>query len=263
MHPSTVKRKLAAGEPVLAAKANFMCPQVVELIGSLGYDCLWLCNEHLSLDASRLDHLLTAARASGMDTMLRRALGGSYADLLQPLELGVHGFMFPRVRSVAQLRQAVADVKFPPEGRRGLDGVNADAEFGLLPLGDYLARANRETFLVAQIEDAESLALVDEVAALPGIDVVFIGHGDLALSLGIPGQVRDPRILAAIEQVAEACRRHGKHAGIPARDPEDAAALLRRGFRFFTTGGDYRFVKNGLLQTREAYQAAGFTFRTP
>lgn len=261
MNPSIVKCKLANNDPVLVVKSNFMSPAIVEMMGTMGFDCLWLCNEHLPVDISRLDHMVTAARASGMDVVLRRPLGGSYADFLQPLEMGVHGFMIPRVRSVDLLRQAVADIKFPPEGKRGLDGVNADAEFGLLDLEDYLARANRETFIVAQIEDGESLALVDEVAAMPGIDVVFIGHADLSLSLGIPGQLRDPRIMEAIDLVAKACRKHGKHAGIPARDPDDAAMLMDKGFRFFSGASDYRFVKNGLLETRDAFGKVGFLFR--
>jgi 4-hydroxy-2-oxoheptanedioate aldolase len=261
MNPSIVKRKLAANEPVLAAKVNFMSPQIVEMMGMLGYDCLWICHEHLYSDPSRLDHMVTAARAAGMDVMLRRAMGGAYTDFLQPLELGVHGFMLPRVRSLELLRQTLNEIKFPPEGKRGLDGASADADFGLLELPAYLARANRETFVVAQIEDTEALELVDDIAALPGVDVVFIGHADLALALGIPGQIRDPQVLEAIDRVAEACRRHGKHAGIPARDAADAAALMEKGFRFFTTGADFRFVRDGLLQTKEAFGQVGFSFR--
>ena len=260
MNSSVIKEKLRRNEPTLAAKVNFSSPQIVEMMGTMGFDCLWLGNEHLWADVSRIDHMILAARASGMDAMIRRTMGG-YDDLLQPLEMGVHGFMIPRVRSVEYIKEVVDYVKFPPEGRRGLDGVNADADFGLLPLEEYLARANRETFIVAQIEDREALPLIDEIAAVPGVDVLFIGHGDLSLSLGIPGQVRDDRILTAIDHVAAACRKHGKHAGIPARDAEDAAALMERGFRFFTCPGDYSFVRRGFEQTKDRFKSVGFTFR--
>lgn len=261
MNPSVVKRKLNAGEPVLAAKVNFMSPAIVEMMGMMGYDCLWLGNEHLSADISRIDHMITAARAAGMDTMLRRNMAG-YHELLQPLELGAHGFMIPRVRDLSYLRQVVDMVKFPPVGHRGLDGVNADADFGLKPLDEYLAWANEQTFIVAQIEDASALELVEEVASMPGVDVVFVGHGDLALSLGIPGQLREGRILEAIRRVGRACVAHGKAAGIPSRSPDDAAELMDQGYRFFTMGADYGFVKNGLLAARDAYRRVGFTFRT-
>ena len=260
MNPSVVKRKLRANEPVLAAKVNFMSPAIVEMMGMIGFDCLWLGNEHLYADISVIDHMVLAARATGMDTMIRRTMAG-YDDLLQPLEMGVHGFMIPRVRSVEYIKQVVSYVKFPPEGRRGLDGVNADADFGLVPLEEYLERANRETFIVAQIEDVEALAIIEEVAALPGVDVVFIGHGDLALSMGIPGQVRDEKVQQAIGRVAGACATHGKHAGIPAKDPDDARALMAKGFRFFTIGGDYSFVRRGLEAARAGFEDVGFSFR--
>ena len=260
MNPSIVKKKLANGEPVLAAKVNFMSPQIVEMMGKMGYDCLWLGNEHLYADISRIDHMVTAARASGMDTMIRRNMAG-YDDVLQPLEMGVHGFMIPRVRRIDYLKEVVENIKFPPDGKRGLDGVNADADFGLIDLKEYIARSNEQTFIVAQIEDAEALEIIEDVAALRGIDVVFIGHGDLALSLGTPGDLRNPHIKKAIDRVAEACRRHGKVAGIPSTGPEDARQLMEQGYGFFAIGGDFGFVKNGLLETKRRYGEIGFTFR--
>jgi 4-hydroxy-2-oxoheptanedioate aldolase len=260
MHPSIVKRKLRDGKPVLAAKSNFMSPRIVEMMGLVGFDCLWICNEHLSLDMRDLDHAILACRASGMDTMLRRNVAG-YHDLLQPLELGVHGFMIPRVRSVEYLRKIVEYVKFPPAGRRGLDGVNADAEFGLLPVAEYTRRANDETFIVAQIENPEALDILDGIASIDGIDVLFVGQGDLSLALGIPGQVRHDSIIRATEKVLEACAKHGKTAGIPALSAEDAQKLMSKGFRFFTTGADYRFIRNGLLALRKDFSEIGFTFR--
>jgi len=260
MNPSIVRRKLQAAEPFLAAKVNFLHPHIVEMMGLIGFDCLWICNEHLSLDLRDLDHVTLACRAAGMDTMLRRNVV-NYQDLLQPLEMGVHGFMIPRVRSVDYLKKVVEYVKFPPLGRRGLDGVNADAEFGLLPVEQYTKRSNDQTFIVAQIEDPEALEIVDEVAAVEGIDVLFLGQGDLSLGLGIPGQVRHEMILRATDSVLSACARHGKTAGIPALSADDARTLMARGFRFFTTGADYRFIRNGLLALRKEFTDIGFTFR--
>lgn len=259
MHPSIVKRKLAAGQPVLAGKANFGSPQIPEMMGMMGFDCVWLCTEHLYMDASRLDHLACAARAAHIDVMLRRNMG-SYRDLLQPLEMGVHGFMIPRVKDAAYLKNVVDMVKFPPMGDRGLDGVNADADFGLLPMERYIERENRETFLVAQIEDPEALDNLEEIASVDHVDVLFVGPGDLSLQFGIPGKLRDPRVLDACDRVVDACRRHGKAAGTTTPDAEDAKKLMDRGFRFFGTGADYRFVKNGLLGVKESFSRIGFTF---
>lgn len=260
MNPSIVKRKLAAGEPVLAAKSNFNSPAIVEMMGMIGFDCLWICNEHLYPTDEMLDHLVRAARASGMDVMLRRNMAG-YHELLRPLEMGVHGFMIPRVTDPAYLQKVVANVKFPPVGNRGLDGVNADADFGLLPVSQYVERSNRETFIVAQIEEPAALERLDEIAAIEGIDVLLVGPGDLSLQLGIPGQIRDPRILKALDDVAAACQSHKKVAGTTTASAEDARQLMDRGYRFFGTGADYGAVKNHLLSVKESFGSIGFSFR--
>jgi 4-hydroxy-2-oxoheptanedioate aldolase len=204
--------------------------------------------------------MVLACRATNMDTMLRRNISG-YHDLLQPLEMGVRGFMIPRVRSVDYIKRIVEDVKFPPLGKRGLDGVNADANFGLTPVKDYMRISNYQSFIVAQIEDAEAIPLIDQIAAVEGVDVVFIGQGDMSLSMGITGDVRHPRIVEVMDKVVESCEKHGKTAGVPALNAEDAAVRIKNGFGFFTTGADYRFIKNGLLSLRKDFSSIGFTFR--
>ncbi len=260
MHRSNVKRKLKQNEPVLAAKVNFMAPQIAELVGLVGFDCLWICNEHISADIGLINQMVVAARSAGMDTLIRRNVSG-YHDLLQPLELGVHGLMIPRVRDVDYIKRVVEYAKFPPLGKRGLDGVNADSDFGLISMGGYLKRANEETFIVAQIEDPEAVSIIDAVAAVEGVDVLFVGIGDLSLGFGIPGQFRHESILEIIDRTAEACAKHGKIPGTPAMDPEDTARLIEKGYRFFTMGADYRFIKNGLLKAREEFSSLGFSFR--
>jgi len=262
MNSSVVKAKLKKGEPALMLKSNFLSPRVVEMLGYLGYDCLWLCNEHLAMDESTLDSLVLAARSMGMDVALRRNMG-SYEDLLRPLEMGVQGFMIPRVRSVDYIKRVVDYVKFPPLGHRGVDAVNVDADYGFLPLKDYLKRSNEETFIMAQIEDKEAIPLIDQIAAVEGVDILFVGPLDLTVSLGIPGQFRDPEIIKVIDAVAAACAKHGKCAGTPALGPEDTKTLMKKGYRFFSGPSDFRFVKKGFEETKETFKELGFSFRPP
>jgi len=259
MKPSIVKRKLAAGKPVLSGKVNFENPAIIEMMGMLGFDCVWVCNEHQYPDDSKLEHLVCAARVAGMDFLLRRNMAG-YEDVLHPLEMGVHGLMIPRVTDPAYLEKVVRMVKFPPEGSRGLDGVNADADFGLLPLTDYLTRANRETFIIAQIEEPLALERLDEIAAVKHVDVLLVGPGDLSVQFGIPGQLRDKRILDAFDKVAKACQKHGKRAGTTTADPEDARKLIERGYLFFGTSVDYYPVRNHMTKLKETFGPVGFTF---
>ena len=260
MNKSIVRTKLRKNEPVLVAKSNFHSPEIVEMTGLLGFDCIWICNEHIYHDDSVLDHLIRAARASSMDTLLRRNISG-YEKALIPLESGVNGLMIPRVRSADYVKKVVEYVKFPPLGRRGIDGVNADADFGLTAMKEYIEQANERTFIVIQIEDPEAVEIVDEIARIDGIDVLFIGPADLSLGYGVPGELRHEKVQRAINLVAEACVKHGKSAGTPAIDAEDTQKLLGRGYRLFTTSADYRYVKNGLLETRASFRELGFTFR--
>lgn len=261
MLSSNVKRKLKEKQPVLAAKVNFKSPQIVEMMGLIGFDCLWLCNEHIYMDNRELDHLILAARASGMDVLLRRNIS-SYHDVLQPLEMGIHGLMVPRVRDISYLKSVVSYVKFPPLGMRGIDGVGADADFGLLPLDEYLAKANEETFIVAQIEDVEAIDQIDTITKIDGVDVVFIGPADLSLSFGLPGQFRHKKILNVMDRILEACEKHGKTAGIPVSDAKEAEKLMEKGFRFFTVGADYKYIRNALLNLKNEFTEIGFKFRT-
>src|SRR5690606_23615051 len=120
----------------------------------------------------------------------------------------------------------------PPLGRRGYDGVHAEANYGHLPSAEYTVEANRENFLIVQIEEPEVVPHIDAIAALPGVDVLFVGPGDLTLSLGKFGQTEDPEVQAILRQVADACRRHGKVAGIPC-SAEQVPAYQALGFRFF------------------------------
>lgn len=259
MNISKVKAKFAAGEPVLVAKSNFHSPEIVEMLGFLGYDCVWLCNEHLYHDDALVDHLIRAARTQGMDTLLRRNISG-YERALIPLESGVNGLMIPRVRTVEYAKTVVEYVKFPPIGRRGIDGVNADADWGFIELDDYLKKANERTFIVIQVEDPETVEIADELAAIEGVDVLFVGPADLSLGYGVPGQMRHEKVQRAIDVVADACKKHGKVAGTPAIDAEDTQKLLDRGYGLFTTSADYRFVRNGLLDSRSAFSELGFSF---
>ena len=260
MHESIVVRKLKKREPILSVKVNFKSPAIVEMMGMMGFDCLWICNEHIYHDDSTIDHMTLAARAGGMDTMLRRNMSG-YEQALLPLEMGVNGFMVPRVTSVDYIKRVVDYVKFPPKGRRGLDGVNADSDFGLIPLDEYLKRSNEQTFIIAQIEDEEAVDLVDDIAAVEGVDILFVGPADLSVSLGVPGQLQHEKVSKVLAQVGEACEKHGKCAGTPAISPEYSESLRGKGYRFFTAGGDYGFVKKGLQSLIETYSALGYSFR--
>lgn len=244
MFASTVLQKLNRGEEILTAKACYADPELVELVASAGFDALWLCLEHRRLDPSLVYSLLQACRLGGADALVR-VKPSNHADLLWLLESGARGLMLPRVRTAAEVREVVAMMKFHPEGRRGGDVVHADSNFGRAPLADYLATSNRQTFLVVQIEEPEVVSQLDEIAALPGVDVLFVGPGDLSLGFGQPGAHAGPEVMQVVTAVAAACRRHGKRAGIPCA-ADQMAKYRALGYTFFNVISDYRCVVHGL-----------------
>ena len=260
MHRSVVKQKLNAGEPVLVPKVCFVDPGIVEMLGLLGFDCLWICNEHRALDASDLENMIRAGRAAGADCVVRLGVH-ALDDIVRVLAMGAHGLMIPHVKTAEHARAVVSKAKYPPLGNRELESVNADANYGLTPLPQYLQAANDETFLVLQIEDAEALDHAEDIAAVKGVDVVFVGPSDLALSFGLPGQEKHPRIVEAIRRVVSACQSRDVVCGTAAIDAEHCGRLIEAGVRYFTDGSDWRALRTAFAQAKQVYGALGFSFR--
>lgn len=207
---------------------------------------MWICLEHKRLDPAVTLSLIQACRLGGADALMR-VKPANHTDLLWLLEAGARGIMLPRVRHPDEVREVVAAMKFYPQGRRGADVVHADSAYGRVKLADYLETSNRETFLVVQIEEPEVIEHLDAIAALPGVDVLFLGPGDLSLGLGKTDPTPDVEIKEIAAKIAAACRKYGKCAGIPC--PVDQIGTYRAmGFTFFNVISDYRCVSNGVKQ---------------
>jgi len=263
MKRSIVCEKMRRGEVILTAKLNFMNPNVAELMGYFGFDCLWICNEHQGIDRSNLENIIRTGKITGTDMLIRTGFG-SHTDLIQPLEMGAQGLMIPHIESVDQVKRLVEHAKFAPYGMRGLDCVNGDADQGMYRNApDYIKFAQENTFLVVQIEDEAALAHVDEIAAVPGLDMLFVGPLDFSQSIGEPGNVRHPKIFDAIRRVSEACAKHGKYAATPGLgDPAYIKKLVENGVKFIAGFSDYDILVTGLKQKLEEYKAMGlFSFR--
>jgi 2-keto-3-deoxy-L-rhamnonate aldolase RhmA len=250
MPPARVLQKLQKGGASICAKACYQDPELVELMASAGFDGVWICLEHKRLDAATLGSLIQACRLGGADAVIR-VKPANYADLLYLLESGARGIMLPRVKGPDEVGEVVRAMKFPPLGNRGYDGVHAESNFGRQPPGEYLAKANEGNFLIVQIEEPEIVPHIDEIAAMPGVDILFVGPGDLTLGLGKFGQTNDPEVRAILQRVADACRRHGKVAGIPCA-PEQVREYQAMGYRFFNIISDYRCVMQGLKAAQMA-----------
>ena len=216
---------------MLACPTPYPSPKLIEMIGLIGFDGVWIDMEHQDYDYDQLFAMGLACRASGMDPLVRMRKG-PYWSYFRCLEAGANGIMVPHVCSAAEAREVVRNSRFHPLGQRGMDGVEVASDYGMEAMPEYMASANEETLVSIQIEDREGVEAVDEILAVEGLDGIMVGPADLTQSYGVPTQGGHPLIVQAVDRVAEACRRHGKWWGIPVASPEAAEALLRQGSPF-------------------------------
>jgi 2-dehydro-3-deoxyglucarate aldolase/4-hydroxy-2-oxoheptanedioate aldolase len=252
---TALKQALATGRLVTVFGLGQLChPKVVEIVGlEGGFDAVWFDQEHGGLTVAQLEEAARAARATGLDSFARLA-PTDYATVMRPLEAGVGGVMAAQLRSAAQAADVVRWAKFHPLGLRGVNGTGVDGRYGTLPMRDYLRRANDATFVAIQIEHADAVEEVERIAALPGVDLLFIGPADLSQSMGIPAEWEHPRLWQAVERVARAARAHGIHWAILPASPAHAARCVELGCRMLSVGLDVWAVQRGLRSFLGEYQ---------
>ena len=255
MKPSRVLAKLRSGKPAICTKTNLMDPRAIDIIGMVGFDCVWLCNEHIPNDWHTIESQVHTAKMHDMDCMVRVAKG-CYSDYILPLEADATGIMVPHVFSAEETRNIVRMTRFMPIGRRPMDGGNADGEYCRLAPDKYTELANRERFVIIQIEDPEPLNELDEICSVPGIDVVFFGPGDFSHSIGRAGQYDHREVRDARKRVAEACRKHGRWAGVPA-SAENAQQAIEEGFQFLAIGADVIALSEYFQEIRNSLEKGG------
>ena len=222
--------------------AMFSTPRIAEVIGLCGMDFLWVDMEHRPIGWGDVYDAGIGARASGVD-MVTRLVKNGYTAPMKALEAGSQGVMVPHVMDAEEARQWARWSKFPPIGNRGVDIAGPDADFarGMESHEDleaYMAHVNKETFLCIQVEEPTIVECIDEVAAIDGVDVLFIGPADLSVSYGIPFDWKNPRMQRAFDLTAEAAAKHGKFWGLPFMNDERAKENYARGARIFITGYD-------------------------
>ncbi len=253
MRQNAVKRKLATGETVLGLFLGSDSPDLVEIFAYAGLDFVMIDGEHGSIDPHHAENLVRAAEATGI-TPLARVTQQTRQTILRFLDTGVQGVMVPWCQTAAEARDAVQAVKYYPEGNRGLAGARA-AEFGVrTSLPDYVAQANAETMVIAQIETIQTLDALPEMLQVPGIDVFFIGPTDLSQSMGYPGCTHEPAVQAVIERAIAQILAAGRHAGIQNRDAEDLKRNRDQGVQFLSAasyGLFARAVRDFVASARE------------
>jgi 4-hydroxy-2-oxoheptanedioate aldolase len=241
MRKSKVLAKLRSGKAARICFMGHFLPFFVRYAAHFRYDAIWLDLEHRAMADREVQALLMLCHFYDIDCMVRPATLDRNR-LYRYLEDGAAGLLIPFLSDAETARNVVEAVKFPPLGNRGLDGAGLDADFGLQGWGrggDYPQDANRETFVFGQIEIPEAIARADEIAAVEGIDGLFVGSGDLGFRLALRSDAANKSLDSAIEQVAEASQRHGKAWGAAGGSLEPITKYCRMGARIVTWGGDF------------------------
>jgi 4-hydroxy-2-oxoheptanedioate aldolase len=259
MRPSRIKAKLARKEPVLLVTLHLTDPSVYELASLMGFDGIWIDMEHHGHSMETAQNLMRVARVGSSDVMVRPAKG-EFMQIGRILEAGAQGILYPRCDDAAEARQVVTWSKFAPLGRRGFDGGNPDGFYGSMPLTDYIRASNEQTFVVVQIEEPAALEHARAIAAVEGVDAIFLGPADFSILAGIPGRFDHPRLQEATREIADAANRAGKHWGTVSVSAEQTQKLLEQGARIICHSADILLVKNGLEQIQQQFGRLGFTF---
>jgi 2-keto-3-deoxy-L-rhamnonate aldolase RhmA len=241
--PSAFRARLRAGETVVGSFVNLGSPLVTEIMGLAGFDWLVLDLEHGAGDEGRLLAQLQALTGTGPATIVRvEAI--DLPRFMHALDLGADGVLVPRLRSADDARRCAEYCRYG--GARGVARYNRSWHWGLASRG--LADADEEVVCAVQIETREALAAVEEIAAVEGVDVLFVGPSDLAQAFGLTCPPDDPELLELVAAVAEAADANGKTAGVLVGTLEQLRPYRELGFRFLGCNSDGGLLAQGAFR---------------
>lgn len=250
MRTSRVLQKIRQGKVARLCALGSYLPYFPTVAARAGYDGIWVDGEHKPFNPREVQALIGFHHLADIDCLWRPPIREK-AALYRFLEDGATGLIIPHVENVDEARALVRAMRFPPVGNRGLDGGGLDTEYGYSKGRDYTAVANRETILFAQIETPEALDQVDAIAAIDGVDGIFLGPADMALRLGCDATAADPKMAAVHRRIAAAAAGAGKPWGTPVVADEDLELILRAGAGFVVFGAEVRLIRAGLSQCGE------------
>ena len=245
MRKSKTLARIREGKPVRTCCLGHYIPAYVAHAARAGYDCIWLDMEHRAQTLREVQAMFAYSHLFDIHIMMRPP-NLEKTQLYRYLEDGAAGLMIPHVSTPEKAKLLVDATKFPPIG----DNAGLDADFLLHDADEYVAWANRETFLTVQIETPEAVRNADAIAALPGVDILFVGPGDLGLRLRQTGEMT---LDEAWETVAAACKKHGKAFGGPTLATEEMQKRHAQGAQFLVHSSEFHCWANGLKNDIRGY----------
>lgn len=251
---ASFRQRVRAQEVLLGTFLQLGSPVATEIAAQAGFDWLLVDLEHgAGSEATLLAHL-QAMSASPVGAFVR-VERGERLRIGRALDAGATGVVVPRIVSAEQAAEVARFLWYPPQGVRGVALGTRSAGFGRVPVGD-VSTLNQNVVGVLQIETRESVEMVEAIAAIDGVDVLFIGPSDLSVALGVPGQLDHPRFRDALERIRAAARAHGKALGTLLRNAQEVEAAVRDGITFIGISSEASILANAMRGvTRDARAA--------
>jgi 4-hydroxy-2-oxoheptanedioate aldolase len=239
-----IRKQVLAGELMLGIGANLGSSLTVEMIGAAGFDWVWIDCEHGTGDYSELIPQMQAAAIYNTPAIVRIAWN-EIPRFKRVLDLGACGIMVPYVTSAREAEQAASAMRYPPQGIRGVAKFNRACGYGQ-NFAAYFKQANDNLLTVVQIETKEAVERAEDIAAVNGVDVLFIGPLDLSVNMNMADDYEYPEFLQAMDSVATACKKNGKVAGILVPKLDYLESWIAKGFTFLVVGSDGGCIASGL-----------------
>ncbi len=247
---NATKAKLKAGNTAIGVRMDFTSPHIAENLTGLGFDFVYFDLEHGPSSEESCQEMIRAAELAGL-TPIVRVPNSDHGITNRFLDSGAMGIIFPHCKTKQDAEAAVRAVKYPPEGERGAGGRSMNLSG--MPVADYIREANRETMVIAMIEEMEALDNLHDILTVEGLDVLWIGRLDFSISSGVPGKLDDPKIQDAVNRIISDGCAAGKVVGVGAVNadrPEQIREFMQQGARFFclNTTSILRSAARNILQ---------------
>lgn len=244
--PNKLKRDLKAGKVCFGATITLSNPVVSEIMSHLDYDWLWFEMEHTVMSEESVLSMLQATNGADVTTIVRVPWNDK-TMIKRLLDTGTDGIIVPLVRTKEDAENAVKAMKYPPMGERG--GGLARAQCYGLHMGEYMSTANDEVMTILMIEHIDAVENIEEILSVPGVDSVMVGALDLSGSMGILGNMDEPKLEEAIQKVLKACKKMDVPCGIIAFDPNQAKERIAQGFTNIVIGMDVLYLSSAAKNT--------------
>jgi 2-keto-3-deoxy-L-rhamnonate aldolase RhmA len=250
---NTTKRRLAAGQVALGFGVHHLRSVAAPVLAAAtGHDWMFIDTEHGAFSVQETTQLCIAALPTGV-TPIVRVCAGALDEATRALDNGALGIVVPHVDTAAEARRIAETFHYPPDGRRSWGGPPAGYGYRPPATGEAQRAMNAEMITIVMLESPLAIENAPAIAAVAGVDVLFIGTSDLTAELGVSGQMGHPKVIEAYRRVGDACAQHGKVLGMGGvYDEENAARYVGMGARFILTGSDHSYIMSGAGQ-RESF----------